>query len=289
MNIDVRGALLSVPASRPELIDKAIASGASAVIVDLEDAVARSDKDEARRRTVEWLAAHADLELPVIVRINQVGSPWCHLDAIALAAGEGKRPGLMLPKTESAADIGFLDRLVTGVESGTASPLPLLALIESAAGISDLAEIASASPRLRALTIGYADLAANLGRPTGTRSWLFAQEAVLTAARSAGILAIDGPHLGIDLDEAFARSLADAVEGGFDAKWVLHPRQVSPASEAFAPDVAEISQARAIVAALDTASESGAGVTSVGGLMVDEAVAVAARRVLALADAAGSK
>ena len=163
----------------------------------------------------------------------------------------------------------------------------LLALIETAAGLAAAAEIARASERLDGLILGYADLAASLGRTGGAapEDWRYAQETVLVAARAAGIQAIDGPHLGIRDDDEFRASVRHARTLGFDGKWAIHPAQLDALREAFTPTDDEIADAREVLAALDAAAADGAGAVGVGDRMLDEALALSARRVLARAGA----
>jgi citrate lyase subunit beta/citryl-CoA lyase len=141
--------------------------------------------------------------------------------------------------------------------------------------------------RLAALILGYADLAVSLGRtPAGAASldlWLAVQDAVLTAARAAGIRAIDGPFLTIADDAGLTESATRAAELGFDGKWAIHPAQAAPIVAAFTPSEDAVIHARAVIAALSEAGASGAGAVSLDGLMVDEPVRLAALRTLALA------
>src|SRR5690606_25784967 len=137
--------------------------------------------------------------------------------------------------------------------------------------------IASASPRLEALILGYADLAASLGRrPEGGEqhdaSWDAARDTVLTAARSCGLRAVDGPFLGIAPDDAFLAAARRARALGFDGKWAIHPSQIAALNELFSPSEAEVERARRIVGALAEAEAGGAGAVSLDGEMLDEAV-----------------
>jgi len=165
------------------------------------------------------------------------------------------------------------------------------ALIETAAGVDRLSEIAAGCSRLDALILGYADLSASLGRAAGAQaqldSWRAIQDAVLVAARANDLSAIDGPYLGIAVDEGFTAAAQRARDMGFDGKWAIHPAQVSALNELFTPSAAEIEQARAIIEALEQAErEGGRGAVALDGEMLDEAVRVAALRVLARAQAA---
>jgi citrate lyase subunit beta/citryl-CoA lyase len=181
---------------------------------------------------------------------------------------------------ESRADIGFVERLIDGVAPG--SGLRVHALIETAAGLQQLGDIVSAPERLSAVIIGYADLAASLGRKAGfpVEGWSFARELLLTHARAAGLQAIDGPYLGVADDESFREAVRRSAMAGFDTKWVIHPRQVAQVNAEFTPSADEIERATAVLWALEAGHAAGAGAVQLDGQLVDEAMAVAARRVL---------
>jgi citrate lyase subunit beta/citryl-CoA lyase len=272
-----------VPAAPAAKLAKGPTLAADEVVVDLEDAVVPAVKDEARAAVAA--ALERDWAAPAVaVRVNAIGSPWCHLDLAALAASGRGTLTAVVPKVEHPHDLAFADRLLDGAEAaaGRRQPVRLLALIETAAGLSAAAEIARASARLDGLILGYADLAASLGRAGGSapEDWRFAQEALLVAARAAGIQAIDGPHLGVRDDDAFRAAVAHARSLGFDGKWAIHPAQLEALREAFTPTDDEVAEARATLDALEAAAAAGAGAVAAGDRMLDEALAVSARRVL---------
>jgi citrate lyase subunit beta / citryl-CoA lyase len=278
-----RRAVLVVPAAPGAKLAKGATLAADEVVVDLEDAVVPAVKDEARGAVAEAIDGEWAAE-SLAVRVNAIGTPWCHLDLAALAAsGRGKLTAV-LPKIEHPHDLAFADRLLAGAEAaaGRTTPVRLLALIETAAGLAAATEIARASERLDGLILGYADLAASLGR-TGEQDWRFAQESVLVAARAAGIQAIDGPYLGTRDDDAFRAQVTHARTLGFDGKWAIHPAQLDALREAFTPTDDEVAGAREVLAALDRAAADGAGAVADGDRMLDEALALSARRVLARA------
>jgi len=167
------------------------------------------------------------------------------------------------------------------------------ALIETAEGLAQVAKIAGSSPRLQTLILGYADLAASLGRlPAGTREldlWLPAQHAVLLAARAHGLQAIDGPYLGTADDEPFRAAATRARELGFDGKWAIHPVQLGALNKLFSPSAQEQEQAQAILDALAQSEGQGAGAVALDGQMLDEAVRRSALGVLARVQAAESR
>jgi citrate lyase beta subunit len=279
-----RRACLVVPAAPAAKLAKGATLGADEVVLDLEDAVLPALKDEARAGVAQALAGGWAAE-SVAVRVNAIGTPWCHADLLALAASGRETVTAVLPKVEHADDLAFADRLLAGAEAaaGRTTPVRLVALIETAAGLAAAVEIARASERLDALVLGYADLAASLGRPGGG-NWRFAQESVLVAARAAGLQAIDGPHLGTRDDDAFRAAALHARALGYDGKWAIHPAQIEPLRQTFTPSDEEVAGAREVLAALERAAADGAGAVAADGQMLDEALALSARRVLARAD-----
>jgi citrate lyase subunit beta / citryl-CoA lyase len=275
-----RRSCLSVPASSERMLAKAEGLPADEVVIDLEDAVAVSAKDEARAAAAQALGGWQGPG--VAVRVNAPGTPWCHLDLAALGELDELPASVVVPKVEGAGDLAFVDRLLDGVEagSGRTRALRVQALIETAAGLGRVDEIAASSPRLDALILGYADLAASLGGARDLDAWLPAQHAVVVAARTNGLQAIDGPHLGVEPDDAFRAAAGRARDLGFDGKWVIHPSQIEAVNELFVPTEAELRRARAVIAALEAADQ---GAVSLDGEMLDEAVRAAALRVLARA------
>ena len=279
-----RRSCLSVPGSSERMLAKARTLPADEVVIDLEDAVAPAQKDDARDATVAALAEDGWEVRSIAVRVNGTETPWFERDVRALAdVGGGALGSLVVPKVESAADLEPLEQMLRDSGEG----LGVQALIETAAGLAHAVEIA-ASPLVEALIIGYADLAASLGRPPSARHdpdrWGFTLDTVLVAARAAGIQAIDGPHLQIkDLDglETAARR---ARELGFDGKWALHPSQIGPINEIFSPTDEELDRAQAILDALERSEgDAGAGAVMLDGEMVDEATRKLALHVLARA------
>lgn len=284
--------MLSVPASDKRKTAKALASSADQVVLDLEDAVEPGSKDRARRLLVAALRDLPDEAVTrVTVRVNPARSPWCHLDVAALAELPVLPGSLVLPKVEGPGDLAFLDRLLDGVEAraGRTRRTGVQAMIETAEGLANVNATVRAGDRLEALVLGYADLGASLGLAAAPEQllalWLPVQSAVLVAARSAGVRAVDGPHLGVHVDTAFTASAERARDLGFDGKWAIHPRQLDALNVLFTPTPEQVLHARAVLDALDRGMREGAaGAVLLDGQMLDEAVAVAARGVLARAE-----
>lgn len=277
---------LIVPASDPHKVAKALASTADQVVLDLEDAIAVGAKDSARQAavaTLSWALDHPN-HPDIAVRVNAAGTPWCDLDIVACAS-QPALGSIVLPKVESAGDLAFVERLLAGSElrAPRTEPTTIQALIETAAGLSALREITTASDRLRSIIIGYADLAASLCR-TGDPSeqdWSAIQDQIVTAARAARLEPIDGPCLFIAADAALEEAALQARGRGFSGKWVIHPAQIEATTAAFAPTPEEIAWARGVLDTLSAAQGAGVGATARDGQMLDEAIALRARHLLA--------
>ena len=262
---------------------KALGTAADEIVLDLEDSVAPDAKQEARAAVRRTLGDPSWADRTVAVRVNAPGSPELG-DDLALCAelAGAARLTVVVPKVQSPGELlSVADRLA---EFG-APELGLQALVETPAGIAAAAAIATATPRLQSLILGYADLATALGRRGAERrpeTWLYQQEAVLAAARAAGIQAIDGPFLRLGDQLGLARAALAARELGFDGKWAIHPEQVEPLNRAFAVSEEELGWAEAVQSALERAAADGDAAIRVDGAMVDEAMRAHARRLLAL-------
>ena len=283
-----RRSCLSVPASDPRKLAKAAGLAADEVVIDLEDSVAPAAKAEALRAATQALEGWAGPS--VSVRVNPPRSARCHVELVALA-GLAHPPGaVVVPKVQSAGDLAFVDRLLDGAEAaaGGGHRLGVQALIETAEGLAGIDEIPAGSERLEALILGYADLAASLGRSGAGAAtleyWLPAQEKLLLAARRHDLQAIDGPYLKTAVDGPFRAAAERARDLGFDGKWAIHPSQVDALNELFTPSSEEVEHARAVVQTLGRSErEHGAGAVALDGQMLDEAVRRSALRVLARA------
>jgi citrate lyase subunit beta / citryl-CoA lyase len=283
-----RRSCISVPAGAPSKLAKAQHLDADEAVIDLEDSVIADAKDEARMAAVQALGSWS--RGTVSVRINAPRTPWCHLDLAAISALSELPHTVVVPKVESAGDLAFIDRLLDGLEaaSGRAVPVGVQALIETAEGLAKVDDIASGSPRLQTLIIGYADLAASLGRSAAGAAnldlWLDAQERVLRAARANGLQAIDGPFLGTAVDEQFRVAAERTKDLGYDGKWAIHPAQIAMLNEIFSPTGVEITHAREVIETLARAEREGrGGAVALDGQMLDEALRRSALRVLARA------
>ena len=286
-----RRSCLAVPGSSAKMLDKARGLGADEIVIDLEDAVTAAAKDEARAAVAAALVEGEWQAGTVTVRVNATATDWCERDIHELAGLDGSSlDSLVVPKVESAADVELVDRLIA--EAGGGRPVAVQGLIETPLGLRWVYEIAEASERLETLIVGFADLAASLGRGGGAEypgdSWHWVRETVLVAARAAGLQAIDGPHLRIDDLDGLREEARRARALGYDGKWALHPSQVEPLNEIFGPTQEEFDRANEILAALDGgAQEAGAGAVMLDGEMIDEASRKLAGQVVARGKAAG--
>lgn len=277
MQLDHARVFLFTPANRPDRFGKAAATGADALILDLEDAVSAAGKDEARANLVahfsgDWRSALAPGQ-HCGLRVNNVHTAAGLRDLAALADA-ALRPGFVLiPKVESAFEVKLYARLLPGV--------PLLSAIESARGVEAAVEIATADPAVRGLVFGGADLAVDLRAALAWEPLYAARARIVQAASIGGIAAIDLPHFVLDDAAALAAEAGRAKAMGFTGKLAIHPMQIAPIVGAFTPSAAEVAEARDIVAALEAA---GGNVVEHRGKMVEGPVVKAAQRVLALAD-----
>ncbi|TAM89517.1 CoA ester lyase [bacterium] len=259
--------LLFVPGDRPERFAKAAASGAGGIIIDLEDAVAPEHKPRARESALAELRSTASTAAQRFVRINALRSRTGLEDLLALS--DLKLDGVVVPKAASGGELAIVAALLPGA--------PIVALIESVAGIRAVDEIAH-EPGVAAVAFGNADLSAELGSTMGWDALLAHRSRVILAARSAGIVAYDGVTLELKDARVIGEDARRALEMGFDGKLTIHPAQVAPVVQAFTPSEAEVAHALRIV----EAAASG-GVAVVDGRMVDPPVIAAARRILARA------
>ena len=279
MSLRIRRSCLVVPGHAVRMHAKAADSPADEIVFDLEDAVAPDAKDTARDQVVatllspEW--AFETTGRPVAVRINALDTRHAAADLVALSSLG--RPGfsVVLPKAETPSAIAAVRSALPGVG--------VQALIETPAGLLAAAEIAAAEG-VDALILGYADLAAGLGRrgAADASRWVVAQELILTAAHAAGVDAIDGPFFGLGDAAGLRAAVRSAREAGFDGKWAIHPEQVEPINDGFAAGPDELSWAAAVATALEEAAATGSAAARVDGAMVDEAMARRARRIAAL-------
>jgi citrate lyase subunit beta / citryl-CoA lyase len=275
---------------------KAVTLASDEVLLDLEDATAPSEKPGARSIVVDSLRTLDFGRRAVAVRVNSVDTEWCYRDVVDVVEPAGDRiDTLILPKVESAADVIFLDRLLDQIERARGWPagrIGIEVLIESAAGLQQVDDIARASARLETLIFGPGDLSASLGLgqlTIGTLEsdyaadvWHYALMRMLVAARTNGLLAIDGPYAAFADLAGLESSARRTAALGFDGKWVIHPSQIDTVNRVYTPDPASFARAEGILAAYAQATTGeGRGAVRFEGEMIDEATRKMAESVSA--------
>ena len=279
------------PASNTKLPPKMAASAADVINLDLEDSVAPSDKETARKLAIEAIGDIDWNTKTLSVRINGLDTPWWYSDVVDLLEQASDRlDQIMIPKVGCAEDIYAVDALVTAIEraKGRTKPIRFEVIIESAAGIAHVEDIAAASPRMVAMSLGAADFAASMGMQTtgigGTQEnyymlregqkywsdpWHWAQTAIVAACRTHGVLPVDGPFGDFSDDDGYRAQALRSATLGMVGKWAIHPKQVALANEVFTPSEAAVTEAREILAAMEQAKANGEGATVYKGRLVD--------------------
>ena len=279
------------PGSRPQIFEKMAGSAADVINLDLEDSVAPDDKPEARKNIIQAIGDVDWADKYLSVRINGLDTPYWYRDVVDLLEQAGERlDQIMIPKVGCAADVYAVDALVTAIETakGRKKPISLEVIIESAAGIAHVEDIAASSPRLQAMSLGAADFAASMGMQTtgigGTQEnyymlhegqkhwsdpWHWAQTAIVAACRTHGVLPVDGPFGDFSDDEGFRAQARRSATLGMVGKWAIHPKQVALSNEVFSPSEEQVTEAREILAAMEKAKAEGAGATVYKGRLVD--------------------
>jgi malyl-CoA/(S)-citramalyl-CoA lyase len=279
------------PGSRPAIFEKMAASAADVINLDLEDSVAPSDKPEARKNIIQAISDIDWGNKHLSVRINGLDTPYWYRDVVDLLENAADRlDQIMIPKVGNASDLYAVDALVSAIETskGRKKRISFEVIIETAAGIAHVEEIAAASPRLQAMSLGAADFAASMGMQTtgigGTQEnyymfregqkywsdpWHWAQTAIVAACRTHGVLPVDGPFGDFSDDEGFRAQALRSATLGMVGKWAIHPKQVSLANEVFTPSAEAVAEAREILEAMDEAQKTGAGAAVYKGRLVD--------------------
>ena len=294
-----RRSQLSVPGSSEKMLQKAAGCAADHVFCDLEDAVAPSVKVEARSK-IAWALNNLDWGRKTrCVRINDVTTEWCHGDIIEIVEKAGNNlDTIMLTKPYTAADVLFLDRMLTQLEKRLKLErrIGIEVLIEEVQALQNVEAISTCTDRMECLVFGMGDFSGSMGIDVlnigATSSYPgdifhFARFRITMAARAAGIDAVDGPF-GDFSDEAGYREEARRSKAlGMVGKWAIHPSQIAPALEIFSPDAKAVADARKLEAAYREAEAKGLGAAQVDGMMIDVAVLRLVRNTLDKADLYG--
>ena len=305
---------LAVPGSNPALFEKAAASAADVIFLDVEDAVAPDDKERARRNIIQGLNEIDWGAKTMMVRINGLDTHYMYRDVVDIVEACERLDMILIPKVGVAADVYALDMLVTQIEAAKrrTKRIGFEVLIETALGMANVEAIAQASPRLEAMSFGVADYAASTRARTTviggvhpdsgvladaaagtarayywTDPWHAAQTRMLVACRAYGLRPIDGPFGDFGDPDGFRSAARRVAVLGYEGKWAIHPSQIALANEVFTPTPAEVERAQRILAAMEAAAREGRGAVSLDGRLIDIASIRMAESLLGKARAAG--
>jgi len=303
---------LAVPGSNPGMFEKAARSAADVVFLDLEDAVAPDDKEQARRNIIGALQQIDWGRKTMMVRINGLDTHYMYRDVVDVVEACPRLDMILIPKVGVPQDVYALDMLVTQIETakGRTKRIGFEVLIETALGMANVEAIAQSSRRLEAMSFGVADYAAStrarttviggVHRDSGvladrdergdrqyfwTDPWHAAQTRMLVACRAYGLRPIDGPFGDFGDPEGYVASANRAAVLGYEGKWAIHPSQIELANRVFTPTAAEVQKARRIMEAMAQAARDGKGAVSLDGRLIDMASIRMAQAMLAKADA----
>ena len=290
---------LAVPGSNKRMLEKAPDSGADVVFLDLEDAVAPDDKEQARANIIEALQTHDWSKCAVSIRMNGLDTHYAYRDLVDIVETCGdKLDTILIPKVGSAADVYFVATMLSQIEAAKGLKLiNIHILIETAMGMANVEEIARACPeRMEAMVFGVADYAASVRARTtqigganpeygmltdpdesGHRAyhwgdqWHFGISRMVAACRAYGLRPIDGPFGDFNDPEGYKVAARRAAALGCEGKWAIHPSQVALANEVFTPTPKEVERARRILVEMDKAAKEGKGAVSLDGRLIDAA------------------
>ncbi len=286
---------LAVPGSNPAMFEKAAASPADYVFLDLEDAVSPSDKLQARKNVIEALndIDWRSKRKTISVRINSIDTHYMYRDVVDLVEQAGDRiDTILIPKVGVAADVYMVDAMLTQIETakGFSNSIGIEALIETTLGMANVDSIATSSPRMEAMHFGVADYAASCRARTTNigglnpdypgDQWHHGLSRMLVACRAYGLRPVDGPFGDFNDADGYLLGARRAAAMGYEGKWAIHPSQIELANKVFSPADAEVEHARRILEALKEAATQGKGAASLDGRMIDEASAKMAENVV---------
>lgn len=287
---------LAVPGSAPGMFEKAATSKADVVFLDLEDAVAPDDKEQARKNIIQALNDIDWGKKTIILRINGLDTHYCYRDVVDVVEACPRLDTILIPKVGVPQDVYAIDMLVTQIEQykKREKKLGFELLIETALGMANVEAIAQSSKRLEAMSFGVADYAASTRARTtviggvnpdygvltdkdssGNREyywadqWHAAQTRMMVACRAYGLRPIDGPFGDFNDPEGYKAAAKRAAVLGYEGKWAIHPSQIDLANEVFTPSEAEVTKARRILDAMAQAAKEGKGAVSLDGRLID--------------------
>ncbi|MBI2741523.1 MAG: CoA ester lyase [Rhodospirillales bacterium] len=278
-----RRSVLYMPGANTRALEKARTLPADALIFDLEDAVAPEAKEAARTNVVLAAESRAYGKREIVIRCNGLGTPWGEADIEAIA--QSGADAILVPKVESATQVTHVVSLLD--TAGAPATMAVWAMMETPKGILRAEEIAGAHPRLGLFVMGTNDLVKDMrARHTPMRLPMITALGIgMLAARAHGLAILDGVYNDIQDAEGFRAVCRQGLEMGFDGKTLIHPSQLEPCNEIFAPSAAELEMAGKIVAAFKAAQAEGKGVVTVDGRMIENLHVEQAERALALAAA----
>ena len=305
---------LAVPGTNVRAMTKAPTLDADVVFLDLEDAVAPDDKEQARANAIEALLGQDWTRGAVSVRVNGLDTHWCYRDIVEVVEQAGEvLDTVLVPKVGSSSDVEFVATLLDQIEQRNGWPtggIGIHILIETAKGMANVEAISRARPdRLEAMVFGVADYAASVRARTtnigganpdyavltdadavGDRAlhwgdqWHFGISRMVAACRAEGLRPIDGPFGDFEDAEGFRAAARRAAALGCEGKWAIHPSQVALANEVFTPSDAEIDEARRILDAMEQAAKQGKGAVALDGRLIDAASIRMAEQLIAKVD-----
>lgn len=278
-----RRSVLYMPGANTRALEKARTLPADALIFDLEDAVAPDAKEAARANVVAAAQSKAYGKREIAIRCNGLATPWGKSDIAAIARSGAD--AILVPKVESAAEVATVVSVLDA--AGAPSSMAVWAMMETPKGILRVEEVAGSHPRLALFVMGTNDLVKDMrARHTPMRlPMVTALGLGMLAARAHGLTILDGVYNDIKDEAGFRAACQQGLEMGFDGKTLIHPSQVEPCNEVFAPSSAELEMAGKIVAAFKAAQAEGKGVVTVDGRMIENLHVEQAERALALAAA----
>jgi malyl-CoA/(S)-citramalyl-CoA lyase len=305
---------LAVPGSNPGLFEKAAKSAADIVFLDVEDAVAPDDKEQARKNIIAGLNEIDWGTKTMMIRINGLDTHYMYRDVVDIVEASPRLDMILIPKAGVPADVYAVDMLVTQIETAKkrTKRIGFEVLIETALGMANVEAIAQSSKRLEAMSFGVADYAASTRARTtviggvnadygvltdkdasGNRSyywadqWHAAQTRMMVACRAYGLRPIDGPFGDFSDPDGFIAAGKRAAVLGYEGKWAIHPSQIELANQVFTPSEAEVTKAKRIMTAMDEAAKAGKGAVSLDGKLIDIASIRMAEALLKKAESIG--
>ncbi|MDR0763846.1 MAG: citrate (pro-3S)-lyase subunit beta [Bacteroidales bacterium] len=285
----LRRTMMFIPGNNSGMMQDAHIYRPDAIMLDLEDSVASQEKDAARLLVYNALKSVDYGDIEIVVRINPLNSPYGNKDV--RAAVKAGADVIRMPKTETAAEVVELEKAIEYIEneSGCVGRTKIMAAIESAQGVINAYAIATSSKRMMGIALGAEDYCANLktSRSKEGTELLYARQAIVVAARAAGIDALDTVYSDLNDTDSFRKELLLIKQLGFDGKSIINPRQIEIVNEVFAPTQKEIEKAYTILAGIKEAQKRGSGVIAIDGKMVDRPVVMRAQRCIDLAIASG--